>query len=100
MPMQRLNYSIHHSRGSTPSPGCAMDYTVSRRVNLLRDCKNDGVDGLLVTHATNVRYLTGFTGSSGSLVLSGKHAILISDGRYEEQIKEQCPGLDVHIRPH
>jgi len=77
-----------------------MDYTVSRRVNLLRDCKADGVDGLLVTHATNVRYLTGFTGSSGSLVLSGKHAILISDGRYEEQIKEECPGLDVHIRPH
>lgn len=77
-----------------------MDYTVSRRVNLLRDCKSDGVDGLLVTHATNVRYLTGFTGSSGSLVLSGKHAVLISDSRYEEQIKEQCPGLDVHIRPH
>lgn len=77
-----------------------MDYSVSRRVNLLRDCKADGVDGLLVTHATNVRYLTGFTGSSGSLVLSGKHAILISDARYEEQIKEECRGLDVHIRPH
>ena len=77
-----------------------MDYTVSRRVNLLRDCKEDGVDGLLVTHPVNVRYLTGFTGSSGSLVLSAKHAILVSDARYEEQIKEECKGLDVHIRPH
>ncbi len=77
-----------------------MDYTVSRRANLLRDCQEDGVDGLLVTHPVNVRYLTGFTGSSGSLVLSGKHAILVSDARYEEQIKEECPGLDVHIRPH
>jgi Xaa-Pro aminopeptidase len=77
-----------------------MDYTVSRRANLLRDCKGDGVDGLLVTHAVNVRYLTGFTGSSGAVLISPRHAILISDSRYEEQIKEECPGLDVHIRPH
>ncbi len=77
-----------------------MDYTVSRRANLLRDCQEDGVDGLLVTHPVNVRYLTGFTGSSGAVVLSPKHALLVSDGRYEEQIKEECAGLDVHIRPH
>ncbi|MFY7953097.1 MAG: M24 family metallopeptidase [Armatimonadaceae bacterium] len=77
-----------------------MDYTVSRRTNLLRDCKSDGVDGLLVTHPVNVRYLTGFSGSSGSLVLSPKHAVLVSDARYEEQIKEECKGLDFHIRPH
>jgi Xaa-Pro aminopeptidase len=77
-----------------------MDYTTSRRANLLRDCKGDGVDGLLVTSPTNVRYLTGFTGSSGAVVLSAKHAILVSDGRYEEQIKDECVGLDVHIRPH
>lgn len=77
-----------------------MDYHVSRRANLLRDCKSDGVDGLLVTHPVNVRYLTGFTGSSGVLLLSARHAVLVSDGRYEEQIKEECKGLDVHIRPH
>ncbi|MCU0703073.1 MAG: Xaa-Pro peptidase family protein [Fimbriiglobus sp.] len=77
-----------------------MDYYVSRRVNLLRDCKGDGVDGLLITHPTNVRYLTGFTGSSGAVVLSSKLTILISDARYEEQIKEECKGVDAHIRPH
>ena len=68
-----------------------MDYHVSRRANLLRDSKSDGVDGLLVTHPVNVRYLTGFTGSSGVLLLSAKHAILVSDSRYEEQIKEENP---------
>jgi Xaa-Pro aminopeptidase len=77
-----------------------MNYATSRRTNLLRECKPDGVDGVLITHPSNVRYLTGFTGSSGAVVLSAKHAILISDARYEEQIKEECPGMDVHIRPH
>jgi Xaa-Pro aminopeptidase len=77
-----------------------MDYTSSRRVNLFRDCKSDGIDGLLVTHPVNVRYLTGFTGSSGVVLLSAKGAILVSDGRYEEQIKDECRGVDVHIRPH
>lgn len=77
-----------------------MDYRVSRRANLIRDCKADDVDGLLVTNPTNVRYLTGFTGSSGAVVLSARHTVLVSDARYEEQIKEECPGLDAHIRPH
>jgi Xaa-Pro aminopeptidase len=43
-------------------------------------------DALLVTHLTNVRYLTGFTGSAGVLVLRGDGgATLVTDGRYEEQ---------------
>ena len=77
-----------------------MDYLVSRRANLLRDCKDDGVDGLLITNPSNVRYLTGFTGSSGAVLLWPRHAVLVSDARYEQQIQEECRGLDVHIRPH
>ena len=77
-----------------------MDFPASRRANLLRDCRGDGVDGLLVTDPTNVRYLTGFTGSSGAVVLAAKTTLLVSDGRYEGQIAEECPGLDAHIRPH
>lgn len=77
-----------------------MNYQVNRRNNLIRDIKADGVDGVLITAPANVRYLTGFTGSSGNLVLTPKHAILVSDSRYEEQIKEECPDLEAHIRPH
>jgi Xaa-Pro aminopeptidase len=76
-----------------------MNYQTNRRANLLRTLKADGVDALLVTAPANVFYLTGFTGSSGALVLTAKHAILVSDARYEEQIKEECPDLDAHIRP-
>lgn len=77
-----------------------MNYPLTRRANLIRDVKADGVDAVLVTAPSNVLYLTGFAGSSGTVVLTPKHAVLISDSRYEEQIKEECPGLDVHIRPH
>jgi Xaa-Pro aminopeptidase len=41
---------------------------------------------LLVTHLTNVRYLTGFTGSAGLLLVPvDGEAVLVTDGRYEEQ---------------
>jgi Xaa-Pro aminopeptidase len=77
-----------------------MNYPMNRRNNLLRDFKSDGIDTFLVSNATNVQYLTGFTGSSSALILNAKSIILVSDSRYEEQIKQECPELDLHIRPH
>ncbi|GAB5401904.1 MAG: aminopeptidase P family protein [Aureliella sp.] len=53
---------------------------------------------LLVTNENNVRYLTGFTGDSSYLIIDASGDTLISDPRYEEQIAQQCPGLDCHIR--
>jgi Xaa-Pro aminopeptidase len=42
-------------------------------------------DALLVTHLTNIRYLTGFTGSAALLVVAEDELTLVTDGRYEEQ---------------
>ncbi len=53
---------------------------------------------LLITGENNVRYLTGFTGDSSYLVVDSQSDTLISDPRYDEQIGEECPGLDTHIR--
>jgi Xaa-Pro aminopeptidase len=52
------------------------------------------VDALLVSRPPNLRYLTGFTGSNGALLLerSGS-ALLATDGRYVTQAAEQAPGL-------
>jgi Xaa-Pro aminopeptidase len=77
-----------------------MDYLTQRRQSLIRNVKKDGADAILITNPVNVTYLTGFTGDSSYLVASGKSFVLVSDSRFEEQIKEECPGLDVHIRPH
>src|SRR4051794_40937983 len=75
------------------------DQTASRRERLRRRLKDEGVDGLLVSALTNVRYLTGFTGDSGSLLLTAGRSILISDGRFTTQIEQECPEVEAHIRP-
>ncbi|MEM0926881.1 MAG: Xaa-Pro peptidase family protein [Planctomycetota bacterium] len=55
-------------------------------------------DALLVTNETNVRYLTGFTGDSTYLVVSKDGVLLLSDGRYETQLTQQCPSIPSAIR--
>ncbi len=44
-----------------------------------------GLDGLLVTHLPNVRYLTGFTGSAALLLIQADTTVLITDFRYAAQ---------------
>ena len=71
----------------------------ARRDRLLRLIAGEEIEAVLITNPVNVTYLTGFSGDSSYLLLSGKRAILISDGRYTVQIAEECPGLETHIRP-
>lgn len=65
----------------------------------MQEQDSSGATNLIVTSLPNVRYLTGFTGSSAVLLLSLTDAVIISDGRYVEQLAIQCPGLDAIIRP-
>ena len=54
-----------------------------------------GAGGLLVTTLVNVRYLTGFTGSNGALLLGADGAgTFLTDGRYKDQAIEEVPGVD------
>jgi len=57
------------------------------------------VDALLVTHLPNVRYLTGFTGSAGMLLVTGDAMVFTTDGRYRTQAGEQlgAAGVDASI---
>src|SRR5262249_3897313 len=55
------------------------------------------LDHLLVTHLPNVRYLSGFRGSSAVLLVSGAGSILFSDGRYTEQAREEVRDAKVVI---
>ena len=41
----------------------------SRVENVKAQLSKDGLDGIYVTNLTNVRYLTGFTGSAGSMLI-------------------------------
>ncbi len=54
-----------------------------------------GAEGLLVTTLVNVRYLTGFTGSNGALLLfADGSGTFLTDGRYRDQATDEVPDLD------
>ena len=55
------------------------------------------LDGLYVTNLTNVRYLTGFTGSAGSVLILNDEQHFFTDGRYIEQSKTQVKNCIIHI---
>ncbi len=73
--------------------------TPNRREHLTHALIEEGLDALLVSSAVNVTYLTGFTGESSALVLTRGRAVLVSDPRFTQQIAEECPGLETHVRP-
>ena len=57
-----------------------------------------GCDALLVTHLTNIRYLTGFTGSAALLVVDADGLLLVTDGRYDEQAHDELAAAGVDAR--
>ena len=69
----------------------------SRRLAALADGLTAAhVDGLLVTSLPNIRYLTGFSGSSALLFVTPRDIVLITDFRYQTQIAEEVGEL-AHI---
>jgi Xaa-Pro aminopeptidase len=77
-----------------------MNYPPQRRQTLAQTLTKNSLDAFLVTKPENVTYLTGFTGDSSFYIGAAKNGILVSDTRFEEQIKEECPNLDAAIRGH
>lgn len=53
------------------------------------------VDALLISQPDNRRYLSGFTGSAGMLLISSDRAILATDFRYYEQVGRQAPDYEL-----
>lgn len=72
---------------------------VAARVDRLRPAVADaGCDALLVTNLTNIRYLTGFTGSAGLLLVRPDDLVFVSDGRYGQQAADQLAAAGVDAR--
>jgi Xaa-Pro aminopeptidase len=55
------------------------------------------LDALLITSLPNVRYLTGFTGSTAMLLITQSEALFITDSRYVTQAREQVIGRVVKV---
>lgn len=50
----------------------------------------ENIDGFMVTQPENRRYLSGFTGSAGVLLITENKQVLATDSRYYEQVRQQC----------
>jgi Xaa-Pro aminopeptidase len=72
--------------------------TAERRDALRATAARRGLDAVLVTNLLNVRYLTGFTGSNGALLLRADGADLLgTDGRYTTQAAVQAPDVEILV---
>ncbi|MCX7634424.1 MAG: Xaa-Pro peptidase family protein [Syntrophales bacterium] len=71
-----------------------MDYS-QRKARVVQRLSAFGVDALLFFDMANIRYLTGFTGSDGVLYVAPDTVVLLVDGRYTTQAREQAVGVEV-----
>jgi Xaa-Pro aminopeptidase len=65
---------------------------------LRRQLTRAGVPGLLVTRLPDIRYLSGFTGSSAALAITGRTASLFTDGRYTAQAAEEVTAPQIKVQ--
>jgi Xaa-Pro aminopeptidase len=75
-----------------------MSCFAERRNRLRQAMAKDSLAALLVSNETNVSYLTGFLGDSSFLLITQQHELLLTDTRYEVQLAEECPGLELAVR--
>lgn len=67
------------------------------RIERLREqLKERGVEAIFVTQPENRRYLSGFTGTAGALLITRQECYLLTDFRYLEQAAGECPGWNIY----
>ena len=66
-----------------------------RMDQLVAKLPEKALDAMLISGPENRRYLSGFTGSAGYLLISKAHAVLVTDSRYTEQATNQAPQYQV-----
>lgn len=64
---------------------------------LRRALQKHEMEAFWITHLPDVRYLSGFSGSSAVLVVTARKAALFTDGRYTEQAHQEVKGATVVI---
>lgn len=67
---------------------------MSRADRLVGSLAEAGIDLLLITHLTNLRYVTGFSGSNGMAVLGPQVRRFITDFRYVERARQEVADFD------
>lgn len=78
------------------SAGSLAPMEVGSRIDRLRaSLEREAVDALLLTNLTNIRYLTGFTGSAAMLLVTAEDSWFVTDGRYTLQAAAELEAAGV-----
>ncbi len=68
-----------------------------RQKNLRGQLASGRLDAVLISHLPNIRYLCGFTGSAGLLLVEESGSVFFTDVRYATQSREEVEGAGVVI---
>ncbi len=68
---------------------------MNRLEKLQEVIRREDFEALLISHSDNIRYISGFSGSTATLCITATRSFLITDSRYIEQAGRQAPGFDI-----
>jgi len=74
---------------------------MEKLTKLRKSLEDQDLDALLITNGKNRRYMTGFTGTAGVVLVTRESAVFITDFRYMEQANEEAKGFEIvqHTTP-
>jgi Xaa-Pro aminopeptidase len=70
---------------------------IARQKQLRDSLAKTSFDALLISHLPNIRYLCGFTGSAGYLLVEASGTVFFTDVRYDTQSRTEVKGAKVNI---
>ena len=65
-----------------------------RQAGVAQRCADLDVDAIVITRSPNVRYLCGFTGSNGQVLVAPTGCVFFTDGRYTEQSRHEVQEIE------
>ncbi len=69
----------------------------SRLSKLRQAMTEDSIESFLTIDGVNIRWLSGFTGSAGKLLVTASSNHLLTDGRYAEQAAREISGTEIEL---
>lgn len=72
----------------------------ARLVRLRQALADQPCDALVVSHLPNIRWLSGFTGSAGTAIVTDTECVLITDGRYSFQAPREIAAAKAEVEVH
>ena len=70
----------------------------SQRLRDLSDAMaNESIDSFYISDEVSIRWISGFTGSSGQILVSPSGTHLMTDSRYTDQATHELAGMDLSL---